>query len=224
MKKIIACLIIFLLLFSAVAENSTKAEVIEKLSDIELYQLVYEGIKHWKSYEAGIAINANEKLDKELLETLEQRSFFLNIYKIKLLKILEKEGSLILFAFVDGFTLPTSGLEKDIESGRIDRIKLEDAKDIDKDPIMWWDSNILKIYAVEAEKEYQFINYDAFIKWQNEEIDSSLIARVDFQDFNVWELQKNTNQEAIFKALKDVLYGRLTGDNKDIYIIENDYE
>ena len=77
-------------------------------------------------------------------------------------------------------------------------------------------------------KEKTIVRYekilDAFIKWQNEEIDSSLIARVDFQDFNVWELQKNTNQEAIFKALKDVLYGRLTGDNKDIYIIENDYE
>ena len=221
MKKIIVCLIIFLLLFSAVAENSTKAE---KASDIELYKLVYEGIKHWKSYEAGIAINANEKLDKELLGTLEQRSFFLNIYKIKILKALEKDGSLILFAFVDGFTLPTEGLQKDIESGRLDRIKLEDAKDIEKDPIMWWDSNILKIYAVETEKVYQFINYDVFIKWQNEGIDSSLIAKVDFQDFNVWELQKNTNQEAIFKTLKDVLYGRLTGDNKDIYIIENDYE
>lgn len=218
MKKIIACLIIFLLLFSAVAENSTKAEVIEKLSDIELYQLVYDGIKHWKSYEAGIAINANEKLDKELLETLEQRSFFLNIYKIKLLKTLEKEGSLILFAFVDGFTLPTSGLEKDIESGRIDRIKLEDAKDIEKDPIMWWDSNILKIYAVEAEKGYQFINYDVFIKWQNEEIDSSLIAKVDFQDIDISELQKSNNKEELFKIVKDVLYGRLTGDNKDIYI------
>ena len=221
MKKIIACLIIFLLLFSAVAENSTKAE---KASDIELYQLVYEGIKHWKNYEAGIAINGNEKLDKELLEALEQRSFFLNIYKIKILKTLEKEGSLILFAFVDGFTLPTECLQKDIESGRIDRIKLEDAKDIEKDPIMWWDSNILKIYAVETENEYQFINYDVFIKWQNEEIDESLVAKVDYQDFNVWELQKNTNQEAIFKTLKDMLYGRLTGDNKDIYIIENDYE
>ena len=221
MKKIIACLVIVLLLFSAVGENSTKAE---KASDIELYQLVYEGIKHWKSYEAGIAINGNEKLDKELLETLEQRSFFLNIYKIKILKTLEKEGSLILFAFVDGFTLPTEGLQKDIESGRIDRIKLEDAKDIEKDTIMWWDSNILKIYAVETEDGYHFINYDVFIKWQNEEIDSSLIAKVDYQDFNVWELQKNTNQEAIFKTLKDVLYGRLTGDNKDIYIIENDFE
>ena len=65
---------------------------------------------------------------------------------------------------------------------------------------------------------------DAFIKWQNEEIDESLVAKVDYQDFNVWELQKNTNQEAIFKTLKDVLYGRLTGDNKDIYIIENDFE
>lgn len=221
MKKIIACLIIVLLLFSAVAENSTKAE---KASDFELYQLVYEGIKHWKSYEKGIAINANEKLDKELLETLEQRSFFLNIYKIKILKTLEKEGSLILFAFVDGVTLPTSVLEKGIESGRIDRIKLEDATNFDKDPIMWWDSNILKIYAVETDTGYQFINYDVFIKWQNEGIDSSLIAKVDYQDFNVWELQKNTNQEAIFKTLKDVLYGRLTGDNKDIYIIENDYE
>ena len=116
--------------------------------------MVYDGIKHWKSYETGIAINGNEKLDKKLLETLEQRSFFLNIYKIKILKTLEKDGSLILFAFVDGFTLPTAGLQKDIESGRIDRIKLEDAKDIEKDPIMWWDSNILKIYAVETEKEY----------------------------------------------------------------------
>lgn len=215
------CLIIFLLLFSAVAENSTKAE---KASDIELYQLVYEGIKHWKSYEKGIAINANEKLDKELLETLEQRSFFLNIYKIKILKTLEKDGSLILFAFVDGFTLPTEGLQKDIESGRLDRIKLKDAKNIEKDPIMWWDSNILKIYAIETDTGYQFINYDVFIKWQNEGIDESLVAKVDFQDFNVWELQKNTNQEAIFKTLKDVLYGRLTGDNKDIYIIENDFE
>ncbi|MDD7319336.1 MAG: hypothetical protein PUG74_11790, partial [Prevotellaceae bacterium] len=196
MKKIIACLIIVLLLFSAVAENSTKAE---KASDIELYQLVYEGIKHWKSYEKGIAINANEKLDKELLETLEQRSFFLNIYKIKILKTLEKEGSLILFAFVDGFTLPTQGLQKDIESGRVDRIKLEDATNIDKDLIMWWDSNILKIYAVETDTGYQFINYDAFIKWQNEEIDSSLIAKVDFQDIDIDELQKSSNQEELFK-------------------------
>ena len=77
-------------------------------------------------------------------------------------------------------------------------------------------------------KEKTIVRYekilDAFIKWQNEEINSSLIAKVDFQDFNVWELQKTTNQEAIFKALKDVLYGTLTGDNKDIYIIENDFE
>ena len=77
-------------------------------------------------------------------------------------------------------------------------------------------------------KEKTIVRYekilDAFIKWQNEEIDSSLIARVDFQDIDISELQKSNNQEELFKIVKDVLYGRLTEDNKDIYIIENDYE
>ena len=55
-------------------------------------------------------------------------------------------------------------------------------------------------------------------------MDSSLIAKADFQDIDISELQQSSNQEELFKIVKDVLYGRLTGDNKDIYIIENDYE